>query len=179
MASRRDTRTEILRALREVLTESGPKGATLEAVAARAGVSKGGLLYHFGTKEALFEGLLDHLRTMSTQEVADAGDHPGGIVAAYLAGSLVAQDEFTRALVACLGLLGTPGVDVEGAVGDALGAWTATLEGAVGDPVRARLVQLVGDGLYLRALCGQTTDNVDAAVVGALVATSARHPFVS
>lgn len=169
MAPRRDTRTEILRALREVLTESGPTGATFEAVAARAGVSKGGLLYHFGTKEALYEGLLGRLRELSAAEVAAAGTHPGGPVAAYLAGSVEIEDEFTPVLIACLGLLGTPGVDVEGAIGDALGAWTAPLRDAVGDPVRARLIQLVGDGLYLRALSGMPGDEVNRAVVDLLI----------
>ena len=31
---------------------------TLEAVAKEAGVSKGGLLYHFSNKEALIEGMI-------------------------------------------------------------------------------------------------------------------------
>ena len=35
---------------------------TLDAVAARAGVSKGGLLYHFPTKEALLKAMLERLR---------------------------------------------------------------------------------------------------------------------
>ncbi len=35
---------------------------TLDAVAAKAGVSKGGLLYHFPTKEALLKAMLQRLR---------------------------------------------------------------------------------------------------------------------
>ena len=41
---------------------------TLEQVAARAGVSKGGLLYHFRDKAALAEGLLERLGVLSEQD---------------------------------------------------------------------------------------------------------------
>ena len=40
------------------MVESGATHLTLDAVAKSAGVSKGGLLYHFPTKEALLEGML-------------------------------------------------------------------------------------------------------------------------
>ncbi|MGO1278571.1 MAG: TetR/AcrR family transcriptional regulator, partial [Cellulosimicrobium funkei] len=46
-------RAKVLRAFASLLVEQGERAATLEAVAERAGVSKGGLLYHFGSKDAL------------------------------------------------------------------------------------------------------------------------------
>ncbi|WP_414171132.1 TetR/AcrR family transcriptional regulator [Clavibacter tessellarius] len=49
-------RDRILDAFEELLVQQGERGTTLESVAAAAGVSKGGLLYHFGGKEALVEG---------------------------------------------------------------------------------------------------------------------------
>ncbi|GCB56911.1 hypothetical protein rerp_33190 [Rhodococcus erythropolis] len=48
-----DTRDRILDALEKLLLVSGVAQVTLEGVAAEAGVSKGGLLYHFPSKEAL------------------------------------------------------------------------------------------------------------------------------
>ncbi len=54
-----DTRTELLRAAAAVVAASGSRALTLEAVAAKAGVSKGGLLYHFPHKKALVAGMVE------------------------------------------------------------------------------------------------------------------------
>lgn len=51
----------ILAAAEDVVRESGAVHLTLDAVAARAGVSKGGLLYHFRNKEALIKAMLERL----------------------------------------------------------------------------------------------------------------------
>ncbi|WP_336205957.1 TetR/AcrR family transcriptional regulator [Nonomuraea sp. LPB2021202275-12-8] len=55
------TRDELLDAAEELLCDQGSTSLTLAAVAERAGVSKGGLLYHFGTKEALIKGMVERL----------------------------------------------------------------------------------------------------------------------
>jgi len=51
-------RAAALDAADALLAEEGIAAFTLEAVADRAGISKGGLLYHFPTKEALVAGLM-------------------------------------------------------------------------------------------------------------------------
>lgn len=48
----------ILEAAEAVVRDGGAAHLTLDAVADKAGVSKGGLLYHFPTKEALIEGMI-------------------------------------------------------------------------------------------------------------------------
>jgi AcrR family transcriptional regulator len=53
------TRDRILDAALAVIADSGACRMTLDAVAAQAEVSKGGLLYHFPDKAALLQGLLD------------------------------------------------------------------------------------------------------------------------
>lgn len=60
-----NSREQILDAYEHLLVQAGERAATLDAVAAQAKVSKGGLLYHFGSKKALFEALFrphPHLR---------------------------------------------------------------------------------------------------------------------
>ena len=42
-----------------MIRRDGAQKLTLDAVAAEAGVSKGGILYHFATKRALVDGLLE------------------------------------------------------------------------------------------------------------------------
>ncbi|MDX2008411.1 MAG: TetR/AcrR family transcriptional regulator [Meiothermus sp.] len=54
-----DARPKILEAAGMVIRRDGALALTLEAVAKEAGVSKGGLLYHFPNKDALLGGLLE------------------------------------------------------------------------------------------------------------------------
>lgn len=57
--ARPNRRRQLLDAAIAVVRRDGAQALTLDAVAAEAGVSKGGVLYHFGSKRALIEGLLD------------------------------------------------------------------------------------------------------------------------
>ncbi|WP_113700098.1 TetR/AcrR family transcriptional regulator [Nonomuraea lactucae] len=54
-------RDELLDAAEALLCDQGSAALTLAAVADRAGVSKGGLLYHFSSKEALIKGMVERL----------------------------------------------------------------------------------------------------------------------
>jgi len=52
-------RDRILDAAEAVILESGGRSFTLDAVAARAGISKGGLVYSFATKDELLHAALE------------------------------------------------------------------------------------------------------------------------
>lgn len=54
------TKDKILQAAAEIAMEVGPVHLSLDAVARRAGLSKGGLLYTFPTKAKLLEALVEH-----------------------------------------------------------------------------------------------------------------------
>lgn len=56
-----DARTRILDAAERIVQAKGVPALTLEAAAREAGISKGGLLYHFASKEAMLHGLVDRL----------------------------------------------------------------------------------------------------------------------
>jgi len=71
--------------------ESGYSGSTLDGIAARAGVTKGGLYFHFAGKEELFFAVLDHWREHRRKELQVQGVGPDGAVVAlrqFLAGYL-------------------------------------------------------------------------------------------
>lgn len=53
------SRDRILDAAERLVAGTGASHLTLDAVARAAGVSKGGLLYHFPTKQALLEGMIE------------------------------------------------------------------------------------------------------------------------
>ncbi|MBG0813219.1 TetR/AcrR family transcriptional regulator [Planomonospora sp. ID82291] len=57
---RAETRLRLFGAAVELIAEQGYTATTVDAIAERAGVAKGTVFYNFGTKEALFSGLLDH-----------------------------------------------------------------------------------------------------------------------
>ena len=62
MSPRPSSKLVMLDAAEAIVLESGARHMTLDAVAAGAGVSKGGLLYHFPTKEALLRAMLERHR---------------------------------------------------------------------------------------------------------------------
>jgi len=55
---KRDSRELILEAAEEIVAKRGPAHLTLETAATQAKVSKGGLFYHFRSKEALLEAMI-------------------------------------------------------------------------------------------------------------------------
>jgi AcrR family transcriptional regulator len=72
---RHETRERILQAASELAWEAGPGNLSLDAVAAKAGVSKGGLLYHFPSKSKLLEATVetfvqDYDRMLKERETA-------------------------------------------------------------------------------------------------------------
>lgn len=84
----RGSRERILRAAAEVAKEAGAARMSLDAVAARAGLSKGGLLYNFPTKTALLKGLVEHHLSRFTAELAEVEaampDRPNRTALAYV-----------------------------------------------------------------------------------------------
>lgn len=87
-----DARTRILDATEAIVRARGVNGLTLEAAAREAGVSKGGLLYHFASKEALLVGLLQRMAEFVAADFA-AGverqpEEPGRVARATLEWSL-------------------------------------------------------------------------------------------
>jgi AcrR family transcriptional regulator len=59
-SGRPNSRQAILDAAVDLLADVGAAHLTLDAVAQRAGISKGGLLYNFPTKNALLAAMIEH-----------------------------------------------------------------------------------------------------------------------
>ena len=67
----KNLREVLLDAAEDLIVERGAAGVSLDKVAARAGVSKGGLLYHFPSKNALAQALIQRM-VESMHAVRDA-----------------------------------------------------------------------------------------------------------
>lgn len=89
--SRPNVRSALLDAALQHVGAHGLATLTLDAVAAAAGVSKGGLLYHFPTKAALVSSLVDHALEAWEHDVdlsVAATPGPGAWAHAYVDASL-------------------------------------------------------------------------------------------
>jgi AcrR family transcriptional regulator len=98
------TRIAILAAAGEAMVERGT-GVSLDFIAKRAGVSKGGLLHHFANREALVVALVDdaqqRLRRSVLQHLDLSENIPGKLLRAYVraltSGSEATTQYFTAA----------------------------------------------------------------------------------
>jgi AcrR family transcriptional regulator len=107
---RPSSRERILDAAAELVAEIGAGRLTLDAVAERAKLSKGGLLYNFPTKQALLRGMVQRLvdrgladKARLRQEFAGARNLDARVgVAAFLEGSCGRPDPVTKGLIAAL-----------------------------------------------------------------------------
>lgn len=82
-----ETRLRIFQACSEILRREGLNNLTLQSVAEEAGISKGGLLYHFENKQALIEALFEYhndiFETRLRELVEAEGEKPGAFLRAY------------------------------------------------------------------------------------------------
>ncbi|MGW4737946.1 TetR/AcrR family transcriptional regulator [Nocardia xishanensis] len=159
-----NTRDRILDALETLLLDKGMSQVTLENVAAAAGVSKGGLLYHFKSKDALLAGLVRRVADRATQQLDDA--RAKGVSAAEWYLQTPNQDnaadavelELYRSLLATMRTIdahaGPELDDIQRSLAELMATWSDGLDAEIDDPVRADVIRLVGDGVYLRALLG-------------------------
>lgn len=90
-----ETREALLRAARRAFTDEGYAGASLNAIAAEAGASKGAVFHHFTSKEALFVEVWTLLQVemdKAAAAAAVAGRSRDDPYAAFLAGCRVYLD---------------------------------------------------------------------------------------
>ncbi len=155
-----------------MLARGGNTPVTLETVAAEAGVSKGGLLYHFPSKSAMYLGLLQSVRDSVMSDMAAATEKSGAArgFLEYAEPTEADEADFFTSLIAAVrtGQADTGEHDAQASalLVDIFRAWEEPMRAAVSDPVQAENIRLVGFGLYFSALTGLPP--VDPAVLAQL-----------
>lgn len=177
MATPHPTRDRILDALQTVLIEHGERAATIEAVAQGAGVSKGGLLYHFASKEAMTDGLLDRFRAAVAADIVTMSTSPAGPVDSFIRSSVSTLGDFDRTFVAVSRLAQGSHPEAREALQAAQAAWLSSIQEEVSDPDVARAITLIGDGIYYNSSMGAAVPNpaeLDALmrIISSLIANS-------
>ncbi|WP_454118730.1 TetR/AcrR family transcriptional regulator [Microbacterium lacticum] len=142
-------RESVLDAFEQLLVDDGERAATMDATARAAGVSKGGLLYHFASKDALERALLQRLAELVEEDLAAMASSPDGAVVFFLRTSVMDDDPLDRALIATSRLAQGGHADAADALRAVRARWADALRPHVRDATALDLVLLVSDGLSL------------------------------
>jgi AcrR family transcriptional regulator len=151
-----ETRDKLLDAAARLLLRD-PSKLTLDAVAEQAGVSKGGLLYHFSSKAQLLDAVVDRWEASFQERIdatAEAG--PGGWTRAYadVSAKEGEDDPHTREIDS--GILAVLALQPERleAVQARYEGWQERIASDGIDEVDATIVRLAADGLWFCELLG-------------------------
>jgi AcrR family transcriptional regulator len=140
-------RVQLLDAAIAVIRRDGAAALTLDSVAAEAGVTKGGVLYHFGSKRALIDGLLS--RWLDAVETRLGGED---LLVEWVRACDLAPAERASEFGLLAGMVEEP--EVLEVARERYAEWTARMLDGAADPVDAWLVRLAADGLWYSDLLG-------------------------
>ena len=157
------TEDRLLGAAELAFGEKGFKATRLEDVAQLAGIRRPSLLYHFRSKEALYEAVLrrafGQLQALVAEEMLRSGA-PTDRVDRLLSGLLDFAAERQGVVAIILRTLVTPGEPGHALVAERVGAVVDGLQAALGEapsgvPVRAAVLQIIA-GYLVRVAAGPT-----------------------
>ena len=173
--TRTDTRERLLEAAERLTLRDGVARLTLDGVSREAGVSKGGLLYHFPSKGALIGGMIERFIERFERDIEDNLDGeegPGSWLRAYARATFVPSDRqqdfsVTAALVAAA----ASDPDLAEPLRERYLVWQERAAGDGLDPTLATLVRLAIDGAWLAELFGLAppSGRLREGVLGALL----------
>lgn len=153
-------RAQLLQAASDIATDHGVQAVTLDAVAERAGVTKGALQYHFANKQglldALFEQTLERFESqMETRIAADRNDPHGASARAYLHSTIdetspAASTNVLRVLVAAM--MTDP--EIRERYSAPMRKWTRPDPLPLEQAARLMICRLAADGLWISDLLG-------------------------
>lgn len=167
-------REKILKAANRIIGERGLHHFTLDHVAQEASVSKGGLLYHFPSKDALIKGMIDQLQSRfdeKTDERIKEVEAP--LPYDYLLTFIFESFEQIRLDPNVMaGMLAAVAMnqDLLASVKEFYEKWQAIME-QTADPVMATIIRLATDGLALTELfdVGALSEDMRKAVLDRLL----------
>jgi len=148
-----ETRELIFEACSRILRREGLTNLTLEAVSDEAGLSKGGLLYHFPTKQSLIESLFeyhnDQFETRIQELVLEEADEAGAWLRAYAKASIEQiTDPDNASLYASLFAAEEKYASAHQLMRRKYVDWQRRIEASRLDPTWATLVRFAVDGFW-------------------------------
>jgi len=150
-----EIRTAIVNAATRIVMERGVARMTLADVATEAGISKGGLLHYFASKDALIRAMitagLDSFEE-KTMAMVEVDPSPGSYLRAYITTSFPAEgaDDIAAAMIA--GIATDRDLLADYAVENT--KWSSRLKKDGLDYFYAEVIRLAVDGLYFNEAIG-------------------------
>ncbi|WP_139416811.1 TetR/AcrR family transcriptional regulator [Agromyces laixinhei] len=141
-------REAVLDAFERIIIADGERTATLDATARAAGVSKGGLLYHFGSRHALIAGLIERLHRLVDEDVARIHSAADGPISYFVRSSVDLESPLDHSFVAAVRLAQGGDRQAAEAIDAVRARWLEEMSRHVDDPALALAITLIGDGLY-------------------------------
>lgn len=177
-----ETRRAILGAAAQIVSAQGSDALTLEAVARVAGVSKGGLLYHFPGKEALIVGMVEHLldefdTAIQHELAAEAAGQAGRWTRAFVRATFLPEQQQRDTSAALLAAVAA-NPELLAPMRARYESWQAQIDADGLGPARGLMVRLALDGLWFSDLLGfAPPDPAQRALLRNLIdrLTSAQH----
>ena len=158
MSRRRSRRQAILAAAADLVRETGAAHVTLDAVSKRAKVSKGGLLYHFPTKESLLQAmvsqLVDTLAAAREKEYAKLAPGLGRMLKAHVISMKVIRQKEARPIAAALLAVGANDPSLLGQAKEQLEAMIQDVESSGMPPGFTRVIVFAALGLLVSEMLG-------------------------
>ncbi|AOX47076.1 TetR/AcrR family transcriptional regulator [Microbacterium sp. BH-3-3-3] len=145
-------RDAVLDAFTRILVDDGERAATMDATARAAGVSKGGLLYHFNSKSALEAALVERLEHLAREDVAEIENSTEGVVAAHLRSSQNTGSALDVTILAVSRLAQNGNDTASASLRRVRELWEESLRAHTRDETALQMVLLVSDGLYFNAV---------------------------
>ncbi|WP_329379286.1 TetR/AcrR family transcriptional regulator [Streptomyces sp. NBC_01716] len=150
---RTSKRTQILEAAARVVEREGVKSVTFDSVAAEAGLTKGGLLYHFASRDDLVQAIHQHLAAQWEAGMAAAAGKPASEATAaerLTAYTRVATQSATRAELLFM-LEGATTTEHAAPWNAVIERWAPPPAPAIDDPAALDrfIARLAADGLWL------------------------------
>lgn len=152
-----DARARIIDAYVALLLESGERAATIDAIAARAGLSKGGLLYHFSSTDDLVDGLVDRVESLEAARNEQMERSPAGPTATFLRTSLDASGPMARAIIALARVSSEKHPQCAVALVTVYQRSLVLVEKELEDPIAARGIVALGNGLNFASLVDEAS----------------------
>ncbi|WP_091997905.1 TetR/AcrR family transcriptional regulator [Paraburkholderia lycopersici] len=156
-------RAQLLQAASDIATDHGVPAVTLDAVAERAGVTKGALQYHFANKQGLLDALFEqtmerfeqHMHTRIEAGVAKGAPQHSAAARAYLHTTIdetspAASTDVLRVLVAAM--MTDPAIRERYAA--PMRKWTRPDPLPLEAAARLMICRLAADGLWISELLG-------------------------
>jgi AcrR family transcriptional regulator len=152
-----ETRSNILKNASKLVMDEGASKLTLADVAKNAGISKGGLLHHFGSKEELIRSMIRgalHDFARRIREYVESDGSPGSWLRGYIRATFLSSNTHNAApLLAAIA--NDRAALEEYAVEQA--KWSESVRADGLDTVEAEVIRLAADGLFYNEALGLRT----------------------